>query len=246
MKTLKLTSIMAALLLTSACSNMERLSRIGGPSLSPIENPVEDPQYKPVRMPMPAPQTAERQPNSLWQQGARAFFRDQRASRVGDILTVEINIQDNAKLENGTTRTSTGNNSGGVTSAMGLQNGFDDFFPAGFDPLNLVEAESNSTMTGDGEIERKETVRLKVAAVVTQVLPNGNLALQGRQEVMVNKEMRELYVSGVIRPEDISSSNDVQYDQIAEARILYGGRGTISDVQHPRYGQELFDAIMPF
>jgi flagellar L-ring protein FlgH len=81
---------------------------------------------------------------------------------------------------------------------------------------------------------------------VTQVLPNGNLVVQGRQELRVNFEVRELQITGVIRQQDISSTNTVSYTKLAEARISYGGRGQLTDVQQPRYGQQLLDIIAPF
>ena len=110
----------------------------------------------------------------------------------------------------------------------------------------MIDFTSNSTYTGDGSIAREETINFKLATVVTQVLPNGNLAIAGQQEIRVNNELREVMVTGVIRPEDILSTNTIDWDKIAEARITYGGRGTLSDVQQPRYGQQIFDIIFPF
>ena len=82
--------------------------------------------------------------------------------------------------------------------------------------------------------------------MITEVLPNGNLAIFGRQEVQVNFERRDLVVAGVIRPEDITSGNTIAYEQIAEARVSYGGQGQITDFQQPRYGQQLYDIVFPF
>lgn len=242
-----LAMLLLPLAMTACADFNDRMNRLGGPELTEIQNPTETAKYEPVRMPMPTTERAERLPNSLWQTGARAFFRDQRAGRVGDILTVNVDVSDKAKLENQTTRTRVASEDAGVSNLFGLETGLAGrLTPAGFDPSKLVGTASNSSNVGDGKIDRKEEINLRVAAVVTQVLPNGNLVLKGQQEILVNKEKRELYVAGVVRPEDISSANDIKYDQIAEARIYYGGKGTLSDVQHPRYGQELADIILPF
>ncbi len=114
------------------------------------------------------------------------------------------------------------------------------------DPGNLVGLNSGSTSEGSGSIRRNEEIELKLASVITDVLPNGNLVIYGRQEVRVNFEVRELAIAGIVRPEDITSANTISYEKIAEARISYGGRGQITDVQQPRYGQQLYDIIFPF
>ncbi len=232
----------------AACNAGQRLSEVGSaPRMSHIENPMEDSNYRPVSMPMPTPQRAEANVNSLWRPGARAFFEDQRASDVGDILTVIINIEnERASLSNATSRSRGASESAGLPGFLGFESQLDNLLPNAVDPSNLVSAESDSSSTGAGSIRRSETVDVKLAAVVLQRLPNGNLVVAGRQEVRVNNELRELAITGVVRPQDISSSNAITVDKIAEARISYGGRGTISDVQQPRYGQQVFDIIFPF
>jgi flagellar L-ring protein FlgH len=230
------------------CGNMlERVSEIGkAPAISPIENPTAQPDYHPVTMPMPAPMTDVRQANSLWRQGSRTFFADQRASKVGDILTVVIAIDDSAELTNTTTQTRNGANNASATNLLGYERFANQVFTDGADPASLIDTDSTSAQTGAGAVDRSEEVDLRVAAVVTQVLPNGNLVLRATQQVRVNYELRELQVEGIVRPEDISTGNVVTYDQIAEARIAYGGRGTLSDVQQPRYGQQVYDILFPF
>ena len=195
---------------------------------------------------MPAPEEIVYQPNSLWRSGSRAFFRDQRAARIGDILTVLINVADSAKVNNSTKRRRANSESAGVNNLFGYESYLGKVFPDAVDNTSLADLSSDGSSEGEGSVDRKETIDLTVAAVVTQVLPNGNLVIAGRQQVRVNYEVRDLLVSGIVRPEDISNTNTVQHTQIAEARISYGGEGQISDMQQPRYGQQLFDIIMPF
>ena len=232
----------------AGCGNMiDRVAEIGKePSMDPIENPQKDPNYQPVSLPMPSPMADVRQPNSLWRQGSRAFFKDQRAGKIGDILTVVIEIDDQAKLDNKTDQTRDGSNSAGLDNLLGYETMLADIFPDGIDAGNLVNSDSASSTSGSGTVDRSEAIKLRVAAVITQVLPNGNMVLQGTQQVRVNYELRQLTVGGVIRPEDISNVNEINYDKIAEARIAYGGKGTLSDVQQPRFGQQVYDIFFPF
>jgi flagellar L-ring protein precursor FlgH len=242
----------AALLLASsltACNTVSRLSQVGEePKLSKIQNPAATQAN--VTMPMPTPTPVERQPNSLWRPGARAFFKDQRATQIGDILTVTINIADTASLSNSTTRTRDNSESANTSNLLGYERRIWERLPgnnnATLDPTNLINLGSQSNSTGTGQITRQDTIALRVAAVVTQVLPNGNLVVNGSQEVRVNFETRVLQIAGVIRPQDIQSDNAIAYDRIAEARIAYGGRGQITDMQQPRWGQQVYDILFPF
>ena len=236
--------LLALLPLLGAC---ERLSELGRPpALAGITNPAEDPAWRPVSMPTPAGAVAEGGANSLWRPGSRTFLRDQRAASPGDLVTVLVSIQDQASLNNETERERDANSTLGIPRLLGLEAALPSILPNTIDPARLVQTGGQQTATGSGSIRRNETVQLRVAATVMQVLPNGNLVLSGRQQVRVNSELRELTVGGVIRPQDIASDNTVRHDRLAEARIAYGGRGTISDVQRPRYGQELLDIILPF
>ncbi len=236
-------SLLLLLLPVAACGSVERLSELGrGPQLSPIENPAG----RPVSMPMPAPHEAMVEANSLWRPGSRTFLRDQRAAQPGDLVTVLVQIEDQAQLENRTDRQREGNESLGLPRIFGLESSITRVLPNVVDPSRLIEAGSEGSARGQGAIRRNESVTLRVAATVTQTLPNGNLVVAGRQQVRVNHELRDLQVSGIIRPQDIGSDNTVRHDRLAEARIAYGGRGTVSDVQQPRYGQQLLDIILPF
>ncbi len=239
--------LLATALALSGCGALSRLSEVGRPpDISPITNPTQDPNWRPVSMPMPRPQLAPTEVNSLWRSGSRAFFKDQRAAGVGDILTVLVNISDTANLANATGATRTGTESEGLPNFLGLESQLPKLISKALDTKNLVNSNSTNTNTGTGTIKRNETVTLRLAGVVTQVLPNGNLVVTARQEVRVNSELRELQVSGVVRPQDIASDNTVVHDRMAEARIAYGGRGTLTDLQQPRYGQQILDVLLPF
>ena len=236
-----------ALGLLSACSALDRLSEVGQPpQFEPVINPTQRPDYAPVSMPMPAADAPPRQANSLWRPGARAFFKDQRAVRIGDIMTVEIAINDNASISNETRRTRDNAESASINNLFGYEASLSRLLPEAIDNVNLLDLESDLRNAGAGEISRDEQVDLKIAAVVTQLLPNGNMVIEGNQEVRVNYELRALHIRGIVRPEDITASNTVSYEKIAEARIDYGGRGQIFDVQQPRYGSQVLDIVNPF
>lgn len=238
---------LSALSLLSACSTADRISNIGkAPEMTKIANPMTNPDYQPVSLPMPLPQEVNPQKNSLWQGGRTTFFKDQRASDIGDIITVTIDIADEATLENETERTRASDENAGLNSLFGIEQSLNRVLPQAVDNTSLTDFDSNSTHTGSGSIEREDEIKLRMAALITQLLPNGNMVISGKQEVRVNFEKRILQIDGVIRPEDISVDNTVSYDQIAEARIVYGGQGQITDMQQPRYGQQLYDIIFPF
>ncbi len=244
---LRLSSTVAVMALASAssgCAYLDRLTSIGQePKLTAIDNPTERPGYKPVQMPMPDPQPATYNPNSLWRTGSRAFFKDQRAHQVGDILTVMVNITDKAQIANETQRSRQETTDSSISNFFGRKTVpiINQTMPA-----SLLTAGSTMSDDGKGSVNRQEALQTNVAAVVTQVLPNGNLVVEGKQEIRVNAEMRELIVGGIVRPEDIQSDNTIDSTKIAQARIAYGGRGQISDVQQPRYGQQVFDVLLPF
>jgi flagellar L-ring protein precursor FlgH len=231
--------------IASGCSAIDRLSQIGEtPKLSAIENPTTQPGYKPVQMPMPKPEVVSYNANSLWRNGSRAFFKDQRAHQIGDILTVTVNITDKANIANETQRDRTSKEQADINDFAGskLLSGN----AAKVLPGALLNTDSTSQYDGKGSVQRQEALQTNVAAVVTQVLPNGNLVVEGKQEIRVNFEIRELIVAGIVRPEDIQSDNTIDSSKIAQARIAYGGRGQIFDFQQPRYGQQVTDVLLPF
>ena len=238
------TAIVAAI---PGCNTLTRMSEVGGtPELTKITNPVAREGYRPVSLPMPAPQVAEDNPNSLWRAGARAFFKDTRAKAVGDILTVKLNLKDKATLDNKSERERDDKEDTDVTKLLGLEAEFAKRLPQAISPASVASFGSKSETKGDGSIQRSEDIELTFAAVITQILPNGALVIFGRQEIRVNYELRELMVTGVVRPEDIESDNSVSHEKIAEMRVAYGGRGTLSDLQQPRWGTQIWDIIFPF
>jgi flagellar L-ring protein precursor FlgH len=239
--------------LTSGCGVVGRLSQVGKPpKFSPLVDPVA-PSVQPSLADQAAAGRAVAAESdrhgasaSLFRTGAGAFFKDQRASKVGDIVTVRINISDKAELDNATTRSRGGSETGGLSSFFGLESKLAKVLPGNPDPSSLVDTNSTSQSSGAGNTARSERIETVIAGVVTKVLPNGNLIVQGRQEVRVNFELRELVISGIIRPEDIARDNTVLLSQMAEARVSYGGHGQLTDVQQARWGQQIYDALFPF
>lgn len=247
--------------LVSGCGSVERLGRIGkAPKMTAPEEmampggerSLGTPGYRgvapitagagtpaaPGAVPVQPPAASA----SLFRAGAGAFFSDQRAARMGDILTIKINIADKAEVGNNTSRVRSGSESASIASLLGLEK----LLPKALNPANLASTDSKSQSGGGGNISRSETINMTMSAIVTTVFPNGNLGIRGRQEVRVNNELRELVVSGVVRPQDIGRDNSVRHSQIAEARISYGGRGQLSDAQQARWGQQIYDALFPF
>lgn len=219
---------------------------IAPPQLTPINNPATLAGSQRVSMPLPPVVAEQAAPNSLWRTGARSFFNDQRAAKIGDILTVNIEIQDSAQLSNTSARSRTSSTDTSLTAALGLEGVIQKALPGSTTLSPGVDFGSNSASNGTGSVNRQEKVKLTVAAVITDRLPNGNLVIGGSQEVRINNELRELLVSGVIRPEDVAADNTIEHTKIAEARISYGGRGDISNVQRDRYGKLIYDQITPF
>jgi flagellar L-ring protein precursor FlgH len=243
----RLALLLGSAMLLSGCGALGKLSEVGRPpEMTPSADPTADPGWRPLTMPAPTPQPLPAQANSLWRSGSRAFFKDQRASQVGDIITVVVNIADVADFENNTSAVRTGAQSMGITNLFGLETAFKTLFGIGVSPASLVNTADSGTSTGTSDIKRNETVTVRLAGVVTQVLPSGNMVVAARQQVRVNSELRDMIVTGVIRPQDIASDNTITHDRMAEARISYGGRGQLTDIQTARWGQQILDILLPF
>jgi flagellar L-ring protein precursor FlgH len=228
-----------AFLLTGCGSNLPDIGR--EPALTPVGAGLRPATVAVPNQPAVVPVYARG--NSFWQDASADLFRDPRAMKLGDVVTVKISIKDKAVIDNNTERKRDNKTS------FGLDTKWDTKLPllSGKHAGTVDSAiNSKSETKGEGAINRSESIELLVAAVVTDVLPNGNLIISGTQEVRVNFEVRVLTVQGIVRPRDISTENMVSYDKIAEARISYGGRGRITDVQQPAWGQQLLDVISPF
>jgi flagellar L-ring protein precursor FlgH len=218
---------------------------VRGPELAPVGYPASlAPMDQKIIQQVNAPQPATA--NSLWRTGARTFFNDQRARAPGDILTVLININDSANTKNETSTSRTAGTNIGIPHLLGLESTLGKILPGGFDPANAVSTNSKTSQDGSGAVTRQEQISLTIAATVMSVMPNGNLVIQGTQEVKTNNDVRQLTIAGIVRPEDISSTNTILHTQIAEARINYGGRGDTSRVQKTPAGQSLVERFSPF
>jgi len=239
MRIMKIISLAVLAAPLAACNAADRVSEIGdGPRLAAVGNPAGSQIVSEI--PRPAP--IRHVNNSLWQTGAKSFFNDPRARNIGDVITVNVSTSDAAKLSNTTSRSRANSDNASMNNLFGLEKAF----PSQLDPSSLVKMGSDMSNMGTGAVSRSESINLTLAALVAQVLPNGNLVIDGHQQVRVNNELRDMRVSGIVRREDITQDNTVNLTQIAEARISYGGRGLVSDVQQPRYGSQLLDIIMPW
>jgi flagellar L-ring protein precursor FlgH len=233
-----------ALLLTSACS---KLSEVGKePSFSQVEGSYQHHAMYTTPMPEFVEPTGPTEASSLWTAKSGSLFGDRRAGQRGDILTVVIEINDKAEISNSSGRSRSGSQSMAIPSLFGIPQRLNKKLPTGASMDDAVSTSSDSAFAGQGSVKRNEKLTLRVAATVVEELPNGVLRIEGQQEVRVNFELRELIVTGYVRPTDISRQNEITYDRIAGARISYGGRGQISDVQQPRYGQQIAETVLPF
>lgn len=237
-------SLMVVILALTGCGKLEQVGR--APEFTGLEGTDQHYAMYSAALPEDVPAGAASDGSSLWTAGTDSLFGDRRAARRGDILTVVIEIDDSASISNSTGRSRTGQQKSGLPEFLGIPQRIDESLPEGASMAEAYETKSSSSFKGQGSVSRKEKLTLRIAATVVEELPNGVLKIEGQQEVRVNFEMRELIVTGYVRPADISRQNEITYDKIAGARIAYGGRGQITDVQQPTYGQQVADIVMPF
>ncbi|WP_398473321.1 flagellar basal body L-ring protein FlgH [Tardiphaga sp.] len=216
------------------CAN--KLAEIGqAPTMSPVGQGL---QVDARGIPMEKRAHRGTGHHSIWNE-RKDLYRDPRAARIGDILTVNVVMNDKAILDNKTDRSRDAQIKLGTDYAADVAK----WISAGSFDANVS---SQSSSKGSGKIDRAEEVRFSIAAVVVDVMPNGNLLISGSQEMRVNYEMRIVNVGGIVRPIDVARNNTVPYEKIAEARISYGGRGRIMEVQQPNWGQQVYDQVAPF
>lgn len=233
-----------AALTLAACQPLSTVGR--APEFAPLEPRREHHALYSVPLPVQAEPLRPASGASLWSASQRSLLGDRRATQPGDILTVVIEIDDRAEISNSTQRGRSGSQSMGVPHLLGLPQVIDRRLPNGANMANAVDLSGASSFQGSGSVSRNERVTLRVATTIIERLPNGVMRIEGSQEVRINNELRDLIVTGFIRPEDISRRNEISYDRIAGARISYGGRGHITQMQQPRYGQQVTDILMPF
>jgi len=227
-----------------ACDPLSQVGR--APEFTAPEDSFEHAAL--YRVPLPEDSAAQRPKDraSLWSAGQRSLLGDRRASSPGDIMTVVIEIDDSAQISNSTARGRSGSTSMAGPSLFGIPEAIDRRLPGGLSVAAGVETQGGTEFSGNGSVSRNEQLTLRVASTVVERLPNDILRIEGRQEVRVNHELRELLVTGYVRAADISRQNEIGYDKIANARISYGGRGIISTMQQPRYGSQILDIVTPF
>jgi flagellar L-ring protein precursor FlgH len=228
----------------AACGRLDQVGR--APQFSPLEGSYQFHALYSSPLPNDVGNGGPGEQSSLWTASKSSLLGDRRAARRGDILTVVIEIDDSAEISNSTNRTRTGKEKMGLGSLFGIPQRLDAELPDGAQMADAVDASGSSSYKGAGNVSRNEKLTLRVAATVVEELANGVLRVEGQQEVRVNNELRELTVTGYVRPADISRQNEITYDKIAGARISYGGRGLVTEAQQPRYGQQVADALLPF
>lgn len=232
------------LIFFSGCARLENIGQ--EPEFTPTRTSGEHRAMMIAGLPKVVPPDRRNMKASLWTRDDSSLLGDRRAADRGDILTVVVEIDDSAEISNSSERGRSSSNNMQVPELFGVPQRMDKKLPNDASLGSAVSTNAQSNSSGDGSVRRNEKLTLKIAATVVEVLPNGVLAIQGSQEVRVNFELRELLVTGYVRPADISRQNEITYDKIASARISYGGRGQITDVQQPRYGQQVLDVILPF
>jgi flagellar L-ring protein FlgH len=227
----KLLLSLATLLLLTSCALPEKPPTAIREPLEEIEPPVLE----------------SNEPGSLWRESNHSMFADRKGRDVGDIVTVIISEKASASKEATTSTKRTSNMSASIPNFFGLEN--DKIWAKSHNPIdiqNLVNADFANGFDGNGTTTRKEDLSAFLTTQVVGRYPNGQLKIRGGKEVMVNNEVQIIYLTGIVRPVDITSNNTVNSTKILNARISYTGKGAISDKQEPGWAMRMLDYVWPF
>ncbi len=247
-------AILISVCLLTGCGIPDQLATIGKPpELSQIQDPTRLKGYQPISMPMPTPTVLRSDRSaSLWEAGSKAFFKDQRAGKVGYVITVVVAIDQSESISMTPSIERKSQGVSVVTNALGLESKSEKLFPKkqsvspGSSNPNWLNVSSDPKLSGNASYTVADKMQFKIAATVLQILPNGNMVIMGRQEIRLVNEVREIQIRGIIRREDVSASNIIGGEKISELRISYGGRGELSDMQSFPWGQQIMNKVLPF
>ncbi len=228
--------IILMLIASSGCAKKQMSNVVPKPSMSERNN-------------MPSPETlfASLPPaeGSLWTDSGNLLFIDQKARRVGDTVIVDIVENSSSKIGANTTVSKENSLEANLPDFMGYMAWLKAKNPL-LDPDDLISSEFKHESEGAGASDRSGQITASIGAIVTSVLPNGNITIYGQREMKVNNEAQYITVSGIVRPKDIDSDNRVKSTYLADARIEYSGRGVIADAQKVGWFTRALAFIWPF
>ncbi len=225
----RLFSLILGALLLSGCAARTPFPTTELPSDNAPEITVETPQTS----------------GSLWTENKGSLFGDIKARHVGDILTVAIFEQASASREATTETGRSSSNEAGISKFLGFETDFNKINSA-IDPTSLIATNYDNDFKGTGSTSRKENLVATLSTRVVEVFPNGNLRIEGGKTVTVNHEEQIIVLTGIVRPNDISSQNVIDSKYVLDAKIAYTGKGVISDKQRPGWMTRILDNVWPF
>jgi len=184
-------------------------------------------------------------PGSLWSSSSGSLVSDHKAMDVGDIVTITIAESASASREATTSSNRDTTITAGIPNFFGVENApfIDDY---GINLNELINANFADQFEGSGKTVRSGDLTASLSTQVINVYPNGNFKIRGGKEVMVNNEVQIIYLTGIVRPVDITAANTVDSNKILNARISYTGRGPVADKQEPGWLTRTIDNVWPF
>ncbi|PID45630.1 MAG: flagellar biosynthesis protein FlgH [Proteobacteria bacterium] len=190
-------------------------------------------------------QQLKRSNGSLWSSNNRSLISDHKAHNVGDVVTIVISEKSSATRSATTSSGRDSSFSAAIPNLLGLEQS-KTILNSNLDLSNLVNATFSNAFNGNGTTARSGNLTAMLSTQVIDVYPNGNFKIRGGKEVMVNNEVQIIYVTGIVRPIDITAANTVESNKILNARISYTGRGPLMDKQEPGWLTRTLDTIWPF